>query len=269
MPTETVTANRSYQKPFAGNNLSDDVARLIAALDAIDVDVAAILVSIIDKAALIHVHTISDTTGLQSALDAKQLASEKGAALGYAGLDGTGKVPTSQLPSAVLGALVYQGTWNANTNTPTIPAAASGNKGYYYKVGTAGATTIDGVSEWKVGDWIVSNGTVWDKIDNTDQVASVAGLQGAITGVALKAALAIAIADVSGLQAALDAKLAATHAGTGGGAHANAVAAGASGFMTGADKAKLNAVGTMANRAVTISASDPSGGANGDVWFKV
>jgi hypothetical protein len=59
------------------------------------------------------------------------------------------------------------------------------------------------------------------------------------------------------------------HVGAGGAAHANAVASGAAGFMTGADKAKLDAVGTMANRAVTISTSDPSGGVNGDIWFKV
>lgn len=33
--------------------------------------------------------------------------------------------------------------------------------------------------------------------------------------------------------------------------------------------ALASAVGTMAARALTISTSDPSGGSNGDVWFKV
>lgn len=42
-----------------------------------------------------------------------------------------------------------------------------------------------------------------------------------------------------------------------------------SGLMSAADKAKLDAVGSMANRNATISTGDPSGGANGDVWFKV
>lgn len=41
------------------------------------------------------------------------------------------------------------------------------------------------------------------------------------------------------------------------------------GVMSAADKIKLDAVGSMANRAVTISASAPSGGANGDVWLKI
>src|SRR5690606_18632161 len=43
----------------------------------------------------------------------------------------------------------------------------------------------------------------------------------------------------------------------------------ADGLMASADKAKLNAVGTMANRNVTISDDDPSGGADGDIWLRV
>lgn len=41
------------------------------------------------------------------------------------------------------------------------------------------------------------------------------------------------------------------------------------GLMSSADKTKLNAVGTMANRNVTISTAAADGGANGDVWFRV
>lgn len=46
-----------------------------------------------------HTHAIADVTNLQTSLDAKQETSEKGAANGYAGLDATGKVPSSQLPA--------------------------------------------------------------------------------------------------------------------------------------------------------------------------
>lgn len=115
-----------------------------------------------------------------AAIKLRVLATEKGAANGVATLDGTGKVPTSQLPAAVLGSMSYQGVWNASTNTPAIPAAAASNKGYYYKVSVAGTTTVDTISEWAVGDWIASNGTVWDKVDNTEAVSSVAGRTGAI-----------------------------------------------------------------------------------------
>ena len=121
-------------------------------------------------------------------------------------LDASGKLATAVLPEAVLGAMSYKGAWNASANSPTIPAASSANKGWYYVVSTAGTTTVDGKSEWAVGDWIVSNGTTWDKIDSSDQVNSVAGLTGTITAANLKTALAIAMSDVSGLTAALAAK---------------------------------------------------------------
>lgn len=198
---ENNTPNRGYPLPHASNDLVDDVARLIVAITGIDLDVANLIAAVATKAAAVHSHVIADTTGLSAALDSKQDLDEKGQANGFASLDATGKVPTSQLPSAVLGAMSYQGTWNASTNTPTIPAASAGNRGHYYKVATAGSTNVSGETDWKVGDWIVSNGAAWDKIDNTDQVTSVAGLQGAITAAALKIALAIAVADVTGAVA--------------------------------------------------------------------
>ncbi len=92
-----------------------------------------------------------------------------------------GKVPTNQLPSAILGALSYQGTWNASTNSPAVPAAATDNKGWYYVVSIAGTTSIGGIDDWQIGDWLVSNGVSWGKIDNSDKVSSVAGKTGAVT----------------------------------------------------------------------------------------
>ena len=106
---------------------------------------------------------------------------DAGSANGVAELDSGGKVPTAQLPASVLGNVAYQSGWNANTNSPTIPSAASGNKGHYYKVTTQGATNIDGITDWKVGDMLVSNGSAWEKIDNTESVTSVNGQTGAVT----------------------------------------------------------------------------------------
>lgn len=51
--------------------------------------------------------TLSSQTDLQSALDAKEATANKGSAGGYASLDGTGKVPSSQLPSYVDDVLEY------------------------------------------------------------------------------------------------------------------------------------------------------------------
>jgi hypothetical protein len=108
-------------------------------------------------------------------------AAEKdvGVANGVASLDSGGKVPVSELPAAVLGALSYQGTWNASTNTPTL-ASGVGVKGYYYVVSVAGSTNLDGVTDWLIGDWAVYNGTAWQKVDNTDQVTSVNGQTGTV-----------------------------------------------------------------------------------------
>jgi hypothetical protein len=104
-----------------------------------------------------------------------------GANNGVATLDGTGKLTTTQIPTALVGALVYQGTWNATTNTPTL-VSGTGTKGQYYKVSVAGTTTIDGYNKWTVGDLIIYNGTTWDAIDGlTTEVNSVFGRVGAVT----------------------------------------------------------------------------------------
>ena len=104
---------------------------------------------------------------------------QKAAALGVATLDSSTKVPISQIPDAVIGALSYQGTWDASTNTPTLTSSV-GTKGYYYVVSVSGSTNLNGVTDWLVGDWAVYNGTAWQKVDNTDSVTSVNGLTGAV-----------------------------------------------------------------------------------------
>ena len=101
-----------------------------------------------------------------------------GAANGVATLDSTGKLTAAQMPSALTGAVVYIGTWDANTNTPTL-SSGSGVKGNYYVVSTAGSTTVDGINSWTPSDVIIFNGTTWDKIDGqSSEVLSVAGRTG-------------------------------------------------------------------------------------------
>jgi hypothetical protein len=116
----------------------------------------------------------TDITGLGTAS-----TKDAGAANGVATLDAGGKVPVSELPAAVLGALSYQGTWDAATNTPTLTSSV-GTKGYYYVVSVAGNTNLNGITDWLVGDWAVYNGTVWQKVDNTETVTSVNGQTGAV-----------------------------------------------------------------------------------------
>jgi hypothetical protein len=102
-----------------------------------------------------------------------------GVALGVATLDAGGTVPLSQIPASIQGGVSYQGSWNASTNTPTLTSSV-GSKGYYYVVSVAGSTNLNGITDWLPGDWAIYNGTAWEKIDNTDSVASVNGYVGAV-----------------------------------------------------------------------------------------
>lgn len=79
----------------------------------------------------------------------------------------------------IIGALNYKGTWNASTNTPTLVSSV-GFKGDYYVVSFAGTTNLNGVTDWQINDWAVFNGSVWEKIDNTDLVVSVNGQTGVV-----------------------------------------------------------------------------------------
>ena len=81
---------------------------------------------------------------------------------------------------SVAGVLTYQGTWNATTNTPTLTSSV-GTSGYYYVVATAGSTDLNGITDWQIGDWLIFNGSAWQKIDQTNLVVSVAGRTGAVT----------------------------------------------------------------------------------------
>jgi hypothetical protein len=98
---------------------------------------------------------------------------------GVASLDSGGKVPTSALPDAIVGAMKYIGIWDASGGVfPTVPTPA---KGDYYVISIAG--TMGGV-DYEIGDWLVCNnatGPVWAKIDNSDKVSSVNGKTGPVS----------------------------------------------------------------------------------------
>jgi hypothetical protein len=82
--------------------------------------------------------------------------------------------------ASVAGGLSYQGTWNASTNTPTLTSSV-GTNGYYYVVATAGSTNLNGITDWQIGDWLLFNGSVWQKIDQSNLVTSVNGQTGAVS----------------------------------------------------------------------------------------
>ena len=91
---------------------------------------------------------------------------EKASANGVATLDSNGKVVLTQIPDSVLGQLQYMGVHNFSSSLPTAT-----EKGQYW------IASFDG-NGYITGDWAVWNGTSFDKVDNTDAVATVAGRTG-------------------------------------------------------------------------------------------
>lgn len=169
----TLTASTLVAEVLSDGAETVDVADVIAAVAASVTNGDSHDHSGGDGAQIDHTTLSNIGTNAHSAIDT--FISSKNQASGLAPLGADSKVPVANLPDAMLGALIWQGTWNAATNSPAIPAAAAGNKGNYYKVSVAGTTAIDGIAEWAAGDWIVSNGAAWEKVDNSEIISSVNG----------------------------------------------------------------------------------------------
>ncbi len=76
--------------------------------------------------------------------------------------------------TGLAGSLAFEGTWNANTDTPTLSGTTPSN-GTFYIVSVAGATDLSGITDWLVGDWAiyVDNGAgtnAWQKLDQSNEV---------------------------------------------------------------------------------------------------
>ena len=82
--------------------------------------------------------------------------------------------------NSLVGGTIYQGVWNAATNTPTLTSGV-GTDGHYYITNVAGTTNLDGITDWHVGDWAIFHDGVWQQVDNTDAVVSVNGFTGAVS----------------------------------------------------------------------------------------
>jgi len=127
----------------------------------------------------------------------------KGAANGYAGLDVNQKLLFANIPDFILGQMVYGGTLaygitidiatvslstnaktklNVSTDILNLNNTASGdggwikNEGIYYIVNAINEAKqpFAGLA-LEIGDWVVSTGSGWKKIDNTDAITGVKG----------------------------------------------------------------------------------------------
>lgn len=82
--------------------------------------------------------------------------------------------------AAPAGVLKYKGTWNAATNT-TTPVTGSpgslasnvGTEGDFWRVNTAGTTSINSVASWAAGDELYFGGGVWNKLGASEASTSI------------------------------------------------------------------------------------------------
>ena len=128
----------------------------------------------------------------------------KGKTSGVASLDANGKVIASQLPDYLLGQVMYGGNASTVATTTTVSPSDSlkakknitatsisiVNSATSAAANTYGWQDLEGVYficqangtfaeiSFETGDWIISTGSKWEKIDNTDAVKSVNGQTG-------------------------------------------------------------------------------------------
>lgn len=105
-------------------------------------------------------------------------------AAGFVQLDGGAKIPLALFPDSLLGNVKYKGTYDGTTisspdaalNGNALPAAASGNQGYYF---IASAPFTNNSVNYVIGDWIISDGAAgYTRIENSDAVSTVFGRNG-------------------------------------------------------------------------------------------
>ena len=164
-----LAVNTQSKKTFLKAN-SDEVVEIgwdrILSTDAVETATAGKVVKL-NSSGIISEAQIS---GLKYSQISDAVSTPAGAnKIALTGSDG--KIPSSFLPAASVGALTYKGAWNVNTS-PVIASGGvvgSGNaeKGDYYIAANSATlgTAIDGQTVVQAGDMIAFNGTTWDFID--------------------------------------------------------------------------------------------------------
>ena len=156
---------------------------------------------VVELATQDEVNTGTDTTRVVTAATLG-----KGKANGVASLDENSKIISSQLPDYLLGQVMYGGNASTVATTTVVSPSASlktkknittdsisiENSETSTKNSTYGYKDMEGVyficqasgtfagNSFETGDWIISTGAKWAKIDNTDAVTSVNGEMGAV-----------------------------------------------------------------------------------------
>lgn len=106
----------------------------------------------------------------------------------------------------VSGGIIYQGNWNANTNSPAL-SDGTGTSGYFYVVDTAGSQDLgSGSQSFVIGDWVIYDGGIWRKLaqaGNTNDWDTMINKPSSFT----PSSHTHPISEITDLQATLDGKL--------------------------------------------------------------
>jgi hypothetical protein len=149
--------------------------------DLVTSELDANKVPVVPSGNLSSTDTQSALIELQLDVDSRILTSDIGMPNKVASLDGAGKVPATQLPNTVM---EFKGQWNASTNSPTL-ADGTGNPGDTYIVNVAGTQNLgSGSISYEIRDFVMYDGSVWQKSDASDAITSVFGRQGVIVATA-------------------------------------------------------------------------------------
>lgn len=145
------------------------------------------------------------------------------------GVGGGGKIPVGLLPDVVLGNVLYGGnlnsaptdanTWSATPSvslktrlglTGTVTSITIKNQeggtsttgygwkaleGVYFIANAKG--TFAGIS-FEVGDWLISTGDSWEKVDNTDTIKTVGGVAPVDGNVVVEGVTGVSVTGVTG-----------------------------------------------------------------------
>lgn len=175
----TTTQSFGGNKTFTGSVAINGATNLTAtqASTALTTDASKnVISSVTTSTELAYVSGV--TSAIQTQLNAKVPLSEVGAVNGVASLDSGGHVPLSQLPPTLI---EYLGTWDASTNTPTL-VNGTGTSGWFYIVSTGGTVNFGaGNITFNSGDWVLYNGTIWERAVQSNIVQSVNGQTGVVT----------------------------------------------------------------------------------------
>ena len=120
-------------------------------------------------------NSITFTTDSTTQTTAGIPLTQKGVATGVATLGVDGRLTVEQIPSSLTGAIVFQGGWNAFTNTPAL-SDGTGVTGYQYIVTVGGDRNLGaGNVVYVSGDTVTYGAGVWNRVTGSSPISSVSG----------------------------------------------------------------------------------------------